>query len=72
MTSPWLTPDQAVEYLGLPSRKALYQRVRRGQIPVCRFGRNLRFNRAELDKALHGSSPIAAAVQSALQRPSAS
>jgi hypothetical protein len=26
----WLTTDEAVKYLGLPSRKALYQAVRRG------------------------------------------
>ena len=48
----WLTPDQAVRYLGLPSLKALYQCVRHGKLPVARIGRALRFNRAELDAAL--------------------
>ena len=49
----WLTAEEAVAYLGLPSRKALYQAVRRGQIPVHRLGqRRMRFSRAELDEAL--------------------
>ena len=50
----WLTPDQAVRYLGLPSLKALYQAVRRGTVPVCHIGRTLRFFRHELDEALRG------------------
>jgi excisionase family DNA binding protein len=50
--SPWLTVDEAVTYLALPSRMALYQAVRRGQVPAHRFGRRLRFRRAELDGAL--------------------
>jgi excisionase family DNA binding protein len=49
---PWLTAKQAAAHLGLPSRKALYQAVRRGQVPVHRFGKRLRFSRAELDRAL--------------------
>ena len=48
----WLTVEQAVRYLGLPSRKALYQAIRRGHVPVHRMGRGLRFFRAELDDAL--------------------
>jgi excisionase family DNA binding protein len=48
----WLTVEQAVRYLGLPSRKALYQAIRRGHVPVHRMGRALRFFRAELDEAL--------------------
>lgn len=55
-TSPeieWLGVDQAARYLGLPSRKALYQAVRRGQVPVHRLGtRRMRFRRAELDQVL--------------------
>jgi len=44
----WLTAEEAVAYLGLPSRKALYQAVRRGQVPVHRLGqRRMRFSRAE-------------------------
>ena len=48
----WLTVDEAVAYLALPSRMALYQAVRRGQVSAHRFGRRLRFLRAELDAAL--------------------
>jgi len=49
----WLGAEQAVRYLGLPSRKALYQAVRRGQVPVHRLGaRRMRFRRSELDQAL--------------------
>lgn len=53
--SPWLTVEQATAYLGLPSRKALYQAVRRGQVPVHRLGkRRMRFSTAELDELLAG------------------
>jgi len=51
-SGPWLSPPQAVRYLRLPSLKALYQAVRRGQIPVHRLGKRLRFNRVELDRTL--------------------
>ena len=47
-----MTADEAAAHLGLPSRKALYQAVRRGQVPVHRFGKRLRFSRTELDDAL--------------------
>jgi len=50
---PWLNPPQAARYLGLPSLKALYQAVRRGQIPAHRLGlKRLRFNKHELDKLM--------------------
>ena len=48
----WLNPDQAAAYLLFPSRKALYQAVRRGAVPVHRMGRLLRFYRPELDRML--------------------
>ena len=48
----WLNVEDAVSYLGLRSRMALYQAVRRGQVPAHRFGRRLRFRRSELDDAL--------------------
>jgi excisionase family DNA binding protein len=50
MTTRWMTTDEATRYLGFPSRKALYQAVRRGQIPGHRIGRRLRFDAAELDR----------------------
>jgi excisionase family DNA binding protein len=55
-SGPWLNPPQAVRYLRLPSLKALYQAVRRGQIPVHRLGKRLRFNRTELDRILDTSA----------------
>ena len=48
----WLTADEATLHLGLPTRKALYAAVERGQVPTHRFGRRLRFNRRELDALL--------------------
>ncbi len=53
MTSKvFLTVDEACDYLGLKSRGALYQRIRRGQVPAHRFGRSLRFVPTELSNAL--------------------
>jgi len=54
-TPSWFTPAQAAAHLGLPSVRALYQVVRRGQVPAHRLGRRLRFRREELDRALAGS-----------------
>jgi excisionase family DNA binding protein len=45
---PWLTPRAAASYVGLTLR-ALYMAVRKGQIPVHRLGRRLRFSQSELD-----------------------
>jgi excisionase family DNA binding protein len=53
----WLTADQAMAYLGLPSRRALYMAIRRGQVPVHRLGRRMRFDPRELDEALRGTGP---------------
>ena len=56
----WITADEATRYLGFPSRKALYQAVRRGQIPSHRIGRRLRFNTNELDRFIGRSRTLAA------------
>ncbi len=53
--SEWLTPNEATAYLKLPTRDALYQAVHRGQVPVHRLGRRLRFRRAELDARLRAA-----------------
>jgi excisionase family DNA binding protein len=45
----WLSAAEAAAYLRLRSVRALYQRVARGQLKVCRLGRSLRFRRRELD-----------------------
>jgi excisionase family DNA binding protein len=48
----WMTSEETVEYLGLPSRGSLYTAVRRGQVPGHRLGRRLRFRREEIDQVL--------------------
>jgi excisionase family DNA binding protein len=53
----WLTANEAAAYLGLPSRRALYMAIRRGQVPVHRLGRRMRFSVRELDHALRGQDP---------------
>jgi excisionase family DNA binding protein len=56
----WLTADEAARYLGFPSRKALYQAVRRGQVPGHRIGRRLRFRTDEIDRWLDRSRTLVA------------
>lgn len=58
LANGWLTADRAAGYLGLPSRRALYMAVRRGQVPVHRLGRRMRFFVPELDAALRGEEPL--------------
>lgn len=50
--SPWFDAQEAAEYLRLKTVDQLHDMVRRGQIPVHRLGRRLRFHRLELDKML--------------------
>jgi excisionase family DNA binding protein len=52
----WLTSREAVDYLRLPSVGALRQLVYRRRIPFAKMGRNLRFNRLELDRFLESST----------------
>ena len=51
MQDQWLTIMEAVEYLRFPSRGALYQAIRRGQIPAHKLGARIRLKRSELDAA---------------------
>ena len=53
----WLTSDDAAELLRI-SRRALYHRVERGQLPAHRLGRCYRFNRHEIEAALLLSPPV--------------
>jgi len=53
MSNDWMNADELAEYLSLPSRKAVYQAVRRGEIPAYRLGeKRLRFRRDEIDEML--------------------
>jgi excisionase family DNA binding protein len=50
MEARYLAPMDVVDYLSLPSIKALYGLVARKQIPFARLGgRTLRFDRVDLD-----------------------
>lgn len=70
MTSPYLTADDAVAYLGLPSKKALYQHLRRHPIRVYRLGSKVRYHVDDVQALIqfsHMSAP-----GGARHRPSAS
>jgi excisionase family DNA binding protein len=60
--SHWMNADQVAEYLALPSRKAVYEAARRGEIPCYRLGRRLRFRREELDAVLLRQRQCASAL----------
>ena len=50
----WLDAKNAAAYLALPTVKALYAAVARGEVPAHRFGkRRLRFKVVELAKIMH-------------------
>ena len=56
---PLMPPEDAAEYLGLPSTEALYKRVWRLQVPAYRLSdRILRFRAAELDLAAGLDDPL--------------
>ena len=52
----WLTSDEAVVYLRLPSVSALRALVHRRRIPFAKLGRSLRFNKEQLDEFLVAST----------------
>jgi excisionase family DNA binding protein len=56
--SPYLTSTEAVVYLRLPSLSSLYSHIRENQLPVCRAGGDLRFDRRELDAWLRGATSL--------------
>lgn len=47
----WFDADETARHLGM-TRRGVYMAVRRGQVPVHRLGRRLRFDLAEVDAAL--------------------
>lgn len=54
----WMGPRAVVKYVGLPSIKAFYQSVQRGEIPAYKWRkRGLRCKKSELD-ALFSPRPV--------------
>jgi len=53
MTEPYMTPQEAAEYLRL-ELQTIYKRCAAGTIPCHRRGRLIRFRRSELDAWLQG------------------
>lgn len=51
----WLNSCETVTYLRLPSLGALRQLVYRRRIPFYKLGRNLRFNKEDLDLFIESS-----------------
>jgi excisionase family DNA binding protein len=52
--SPYLTFDEAKDYLRLKSGSALYWHIYNGRLPYCRVGRSYRFDKRELDAWMRG------------------
>ena len=44
------TAEEVAIYLGISSVKAVYKRVKRNQIPFCRWNNMIRFDRKEIDR----------------------
>lgn len=61
MTTPFVTADDAVTYLGLPSKKALYQHLRRHPIRVYRLGSRVRYHIDDLQALIQFSHMSSAA-----------
>ena len=56
--SPYLTADEAVAYLKLKTKQALYYHIKENRLPTCRRGRTLLFDRADLDAWIRGTTVI--------------
>ena len=52
--SPYLTANQAVQYLQLGSLSALYRLITDHKLPFGRLGRHYRFDKRELDAFVRG------------------
>jgi excisionase family DNA binding protein len=53
----WLSVKEATEYLSLPSVQALYQAIKREQIPFYRLSQRIRFLRSDLDALFEIETP---------------
>lgn len=52
--SPYLTAAEAIVYLRLGSKQALYRLIQQHALPVCRRGRLYLFDRREIDAWVRG------------------
>lgn len=50
--TPHLTAHEAVQYLRLPSLRALYRAIKEHRLPYGRIGRSYRFHKLHLDRWL--------------------
>lgn len=56
--TPYLTAAEAVSYLKLNTKQALYHHIKFNALPVCRIGSTLRFDTRELDAWLRGTTAL--------------
>lgn len=56
--SPYLTVAEAVQYLRLNTRQALYNHIARNRLPTLRRGGRYLFDRRELDLWLRGTTAL--------------
>lgn len=70
MTRKLMRRNEAAEYLGVSGR-TLYRLVSTGKVPAYRWGREWRFDRAELDTWRRAGRENAAAVTSSATSPCA-
>lgn len=52
--SPYLSAREAIVYLRLGSKRALYRLITEHGLPVCRRGRQYLFDTRDLDAWIHG------------------
>jgi excisionase family DNA binding protein len=55
-TTPWLSVEQAAEYIGNAPTSRVYDLVQRGALKPHRDGRRLLFKRSDLDDYIEASS----------------
>lgn len=55
---PYLTVAEALAYLQLRTKQALYYHIKENHLPVCRLGSTLRFDRADLDAWVRGTTVV--------------
>lgn len=51
--SPWMTAQEAADYIRSPNVKAFYEWRKRNQVAAALYGRKLRMTKADLDKAMN-------------------